>query len=84
MQANIVTFDFERTWLRPENQALKVKGVICIDSRGGYDAVEMNESPLLGLTNMRAALQAFQLRENLRRCGRELRWLASDCDRATP
>ena len=63
-----------------ENQAVLVKGVICTDSRGGYDAVEMNESPLLGLTNMRAALQAFQLRENLRRCGSELRWLASDYD----
>ena len=65
-----------------ELQAMKVKGVVCTDSRGGYDAVETNESPLLGLTNMRAALQAFQLRENLRRCGSELRWLASDYDLA--
>lgn len=31
---------------------------------------------------MRAALQAFQLRENLRRCGSTLRWLASDYDLA--
>ena len=65
-----------------ELQAMKVKGVVCTDSRGGYDAVETNESPLSGLTNMRAALQAFQLRENLRRCGSELRWLASDYDLA--
>ena len=65
-----------------EQQALRVKGVLCTDSRGGYDAVEVNESPLLGLSNMRSALQAFQLRENLQRVGCELRWLASDYDLA--
>ena len=65
-----------------EQQALRVKGIVCTDSRGGYDAVEVNESPLLGLSNMRAALQAFQLRDNLRRTGTELRWLASDYDLA--
>ena len=63
-----------------EKQALLLKGIVCTDSRGGYDAVELNESPLLGLTNMRAALQAFQLRENMRRAGCELRWVASDYD----
>ena len=63
-----------------EKQALCVKGVLCTDSRGGYDAVELNESPLLGLSNIRAALQAFQLRGNLQRGGCELRWLASDYD----
>ena len=63
-----------------ETQAMQVKGVLCTDSRGGYDAVEVNESPLLGLSNLRAALQAFQLRENLRRVGCELRWVASDYD----
>ena len=65
-----------------EQQALRVKGIICTDSRGGYGAVEVNESPLLGLSNMRAALQAFQLRDNLKRTGSELRWLASDFDLA--
>ena len=44
--------------------------------------MEVNESPLLGLSNMRAALQAFQLRESLRRSGCELRWVASDYDLA--
>ena len=61
-----------------ENQCLQVKGILCTDSRGGYDAIEKNESPLLGLSNMRAALQAFSLRENLARVACELRWLASD------
>ena len=42
-----------------EKQALCVKGILCTDSRGGYDAVELNESPLLGLSNTRAALQAL-------------------------
>ena len=50
------------------------------DSRGGYDAVEVNESPVLGLANLRSALQAFQLRDHLRRAGCELRWVASDYD----
>ena len=44
--------------------------------------MEVNESPLLGLSNLRAALQAFQLRDNLRRVGAELRWVASDYDLA--
>ena len=63
-----------------EQQAIQVRGVLCTDSRGGYDALEVNESPLLGLSNMRAALQAFQLRDNLKRSGCELRWLVSDFD----
>ena len=57
-----------------EKQVCCVKGMVCTDSRGGYDAVEVNESPLLGLSNLRAALQAFQLRDNLKRVGSELRW----------
>ena len=65
-----------------ENQIARIKGILCTDSRGGYDAVEVNESPLLGLSNMRAALQAFQLRGNLQRAACELRWLASDFDLA--
>ena len=27
-----------------ELQAMKVKGVVCTESRGGYDAVETNET----------------------------------------
>ena len=65
-----------------ENQAGLLRGILCTDSRGGYDAVELNESPLLGLSNMRAALQASQLRDNLKRVGCELRRLASNYDLA--
>ena len=65
-----------------ENQSCLIKGILCTDSKGGFDAVEVNESPLLGLSNMRSALQAFQLRDNLKRVGCELRWLASDYDLA--
>ena len=65
-----------------EKQILHVRGVLCTDSRGGYDAVEVNESPLLGLSNMRSALQAFQLRDNLERTNCGLRWLNSEYDLA--
>ena len=65
-----------------EKQVARMRGVLCTDSRGGFDAVELNESPLLGLSNMRAALQAFQLRETLSRCRCQLRWLPSDYDLA--
>ena len=65
-----------------ESQVLRVRGILCTDSKGGYDALERNESPLLGLSNMRAALQAFALRDNLKRVNCELRWLASDYDLA--
>ena len=65
-----------------ENQACMVAGILCTDSRGGYDAIEVNEPPLLGLSNMRAALQAFQLRDNLKRVNCDLRWVASDYDLA--
>ena len=56
-----------------EEQACAVAGVLCTDSRGGYDAVEVNESPLLGLSNMSGSpsisasrqLEAGQLRSTL-------------------
>ena len=67
---------------KAEAAAKKVHGVLCTDSRGGFDAVELNESPLLGLSNLRSALQAFQLRNYLKRTGGELPWLASDYDLA--
>lgn len=65
-----------------EAVARLVRGILCTDSRGGFDAIEVSESPLLGLTNLQAALQAFQLRDNLRRTGCTLRWVASDYDLA--
>ena len=55
-----------------------VKGVVTTDSQGGYDAVTRHESPTLGLSNMRAALQAFQV--SLERTLTELRWTTSDYD----
>ena len=67
-----------------EKQVCCVKGIVCTDSRGGYDAVEVNESPLLGLSNLRAALQAFQLRDNLKRVGSELRWSRVTTTSETP
>ena len=34
-----------------EEQACAVAGILCTDSRGGYDAVKVNVCPLLGLSN---------------------------------
>ena len=65
-----------------EQQVREVDGILCTDSRGGYDAVQVNESPLLGLSNLRSALQAMQLRENMISVRSSLRWLASDFDLA--
>lgn len=55
-----------------------VKGVIGTDSRGGFDAINKNESPLLGLSNVRSALQAFQLREQLQESLGNLIWISGD------
>ncbi|OLQ06342.1 hypothetical protein AK812_SmicGene10384 [Symbiodinium microadriaticum] len=65
-----------------EQQVVNIKGIMCTDSKGGFDAIEVNESPLLGLSNTRAALQAYQLRGNLRRAAGDLHWVASDYDLA--
>ena len=55
-----------------------VKGIIGTDSRGGFDAINKNESPLLGLSNVRSALQAFQLREQLQDGKGPLFWIGGD------
>ena len=70
-----------REWtIQGEELARKIKGIVATDSRGGYDAVLLNESPMLGLSNTRSALQALQVRESLLRAATELRWVASDYD----
>ena len=63
-----------------ENQVRNTVGILGRDSKGGYDAVQVNESPMLGLSNLRSALQALQLRESMIRTNCFLRWLASDYD----
>ena len=54
-----------------------VPGLLGSDSRGGYDSIMINESPLLRLSNIRAALRAEQLKQSLPDCGTKLIWLAS-------
>ena len=56
----------------------QVPGILGTDSRGGYDSIMINESPLLGLSNMRAAIQAYQLKEAIPTCNTTLLWLAGD------
>ena len=57
-----------------------MKGIIGTDSRGGYDAINKHEGPLLGLSNARSALQAFQMREQLRSSGGKLIWIKEEQD----
>ena len=53
-------------------------GIVGTDSKGGYDAIIINESPLLGLSNIRAAVQAFQVKQSLAVDLAKLIWLAGD------
>ena len=73
------TYNIQKAVLEAsELEVCQVTGLLVTDSKGGYDSIIVNESPLLGLSNTRAALQAWQLKEALPRCGTRLMWLASD------
>ena len=61
-----------------EKEAKQVPGILGTDSKGGYDSIVVNSSPLLGLSNTRAAIQAHQLKESLPRLSTRLIWLVSD------
>ena len=67
-----------------DSQVRLVPGVFGTDSKGGFDLVMVNESPLLGLSNMRAAIQAYQLKQAIRLCHTKLIWLASDWNLGEP
>ena len=60
------------------NEVKIVPGLLCTDSKGGYDAIQLNESANLGLSNARAAVQAYQLKENVLRDNTQLLWIAGD------
>jgi hypothetical protein len=52
-----------------------VPGILGTDFKGGWDSIMVNESPLLGLSNMRAAIQAYQLKEVIKLRLSRLIWL---------
>ena len=59
-----------------------IPGLLATDSKGAFDAVELNEGPLLKLSNIRAALQAYQSRQQMQKVGTKLLWLdwnLADC-----
>ena len=56
-----VQFAFDMP-LRVRAACDNVEGILATDSNGGYDAIENNESPNLGLSCARAAVQAFSLK----------------------
>lgn len=61
-----------------EAEAKRAPGLLGTDSMDGYDSIMVNESPVLGLSNTRAAIQAFQLKESIPCCNTKLLWLAGD------
>ena len=66
--------------LESANLVMKyVKGVVGTDSRGVFDAATKSEAPLLGLSNIRSALQGYQLKEQLEDGGANLIWLSLNC-----
>ena len=68
-------FDFVK---RVEVCSASVEGILATDSKGGYDSVEKNESPNLGLSNAKAAIQSFSLKQSLMETTLSLKWLAGD------
>ena len=46
--------------------------------KGGFDSIEKNESPNLGLSNAKAAIQSFSLKQSLMEITLSLKWLAGD------
>lgn len=63
---------------RANDLVRNVVGINATDSKGGFDAIKKNESPLLGLSNARSALQGYQLKEQLQDAGGKLIWLSGD------
>ena len=59
-----------------EKEVRLLPGIFGTDSKGGYDSIMVNESPMLGLSNTRSAIQAFQLKESIPCCLTHLLWLA--------
>ena len=61
-----------------EAQVRLVKGIVGTDSKGGFDAVTLQEGPYLGLSNARSAVQAFQIKQSFENVGTRLIWLSGD------
>eukprot|EP00438_Fugacium_kawagutii_P031764 Skav205351 [mRNA] locus=scaffold1956:24961:32706:- [translate_table: standard] len=61
-----------------EAQNSVVKGIVGTDSKGGFDAISVQEGPYLGLSNARAAVEAYQLKQSLATTKTRLIWMSSD------
>ena len=61
-----------------EKEVRLVPGLLGTDSKGGYESIIVNDSPMLDLSNTRSAIQAYQLKESIPRCLTKLLWLAND------
>jgi hypothetical protein len=67
-----------KTEARAQACVQQVKGLVVSDSKGGYDAVEINETSNLGLQSTRTAVQAYQIKQNFQTNNASLRWVAAD------
>lgn len=56
----------------------RIKGIVATDSKRGFDAITLQEGPMLGLSNVRAAMETLQLKSFFRDNGAVLIWLAGD------
>ena len=63
---------------RADQGVSKTYGIVATDSKGGYDAVKLNEGSTLGLSNSRTAVQAYQLKQNFQDARLSLCWVAAD------
>ena len=65
--------------LQKANEMVKwVGGILATDSKGAFDAINKSEGPLLGLSNMRSALQGYQLKEQIVASAGKLIWVSGD------
>jgi hypothetical protein len=67
-----------KTEARAQACVQQVKGLVVSDSKGGYDAVEINETSNLGLQSTRTAVQAYQIKQNFKQNNSTLKWVAAD------
>jgi hypothetical protein len=67
-----------RTEARADACIRQVQGIVVSDSKGGYDAVEKNETANLGLQSTRTAVQAYQIKQNFQTNNAKLKWVAAD------
>ena len=55
-----------------------VHALLGTDSKGGFDSIIVNEGSNLGLSSVRSAIQAYQLKQFIDQVRKKLNWIAGD------